>query len=392
MKILQVCPKFHQYVASGSTKVAYDISNELARRGHLVTVYTSDMRDKYNKVGSGTEKTNGISVFRFRSIGTMATREMKIFITPKIVSKLRSEIQSFDVVHLHEYQSFQNLIAYHYAKKRGIPYVLQAHGSIPRIGKRFRKWLYDAIFGHRMLQGAAKVIALSEVEAKDYEKAGVPRRKIVIIPNGIRSSEFESLPSKGSFKEEFRIKKDTRIVLYLGRINRIKGLDFLVKAYARIVRNAKHNSKLVIIGPDDGYLHELQALVKSLGIEDGVMILGPLYGQRKLEAYSDADVYVLPSRYETFPVGLLEAAACKKPVVASMVGAICEMIINDVTGFLVEPGDIEQLASSIMSLLEDNRKAWKMGLEGHDFVFANFELTNIIVRLEKVYEAVAMGV
>jgi len=101
-------------------------------------------------------------------------------------------------------------------------------------------------------------------------------------------------------------------VLYLGRIRRIKGVDILVKAFANIIEKLK-DVRLVVVGPDDGYLGELVALINALKMEDNVLITCPLYGRDKLEAYVDAKVYVLPSRYETFPMSLLEAYACAKP-------------------------------------------------------------------------------
>lgn len=110
-------PIFHHSVASGSTKVAYDISRKLAERGHSVTVYTSDMRGKYSKMRSRFEKVEGVSVHRFQTIGIAATREMKIFITPDIITELKNEIHSYDVIHLHEYYSFQNIIVHYFAKK-----------------------------------------------------------------------------------------------------------------------------------------------------------------------------------------------------------------------------------------------------------------------------------
>jgi len=94
------------------------------------------------------------------------------------------------------------------------------------------------------------------------------------------------------------------------------------------------------VGPDDGYLGELKALVKALRIEDKVLITGPLYGEDKLEAYVDADVYVLPSRYEIWGITVLEAYACGKPVITSKVGGLKDLVLSKVTGLLSDPGNI----------------------------------------------------
>jgi len=122
-----------------------------------------------------------------------------------------------------------------------------------------------------------------------------------------------------------------------------------------------------------------------------VLILGPLYSKDKLEAYVDADVYVLPSRYETFPMGLLEAYACGKPVIASMVGGLKHLVVDGVTGFLVKPGDVKQLARSLQSLLDGDCGAYEMGLKGRQFVKKNLTIEKVVDRIEDLYKDVALS-
>jgi glycosyltransferase involved in cell wall biosynthesis len=244
--------------------------------------------------------------------------------------------------------------------------------------------LYDVVFGYRLLRDASKVIALTEIEAEEYVQAGVPRSKIAIIPNGIDLSEYADLPPKGCFKKRFGIKGDEKIVLFLARIHKIKGVDILVRAFADVIKKLD-DVRLVVVGPDDGYLGELESLIRALKIEDKVLIVGALYGRDKLEAYVDADLYVLFSRYETFPMTVLEAYACGKPVIASMVGGLNDLVVDGVTGFLVKPGDVKQLACSILSLLDGNCRAEEMGLRGKQFVKENFTIEKVTADLEKVY-------
>lgn len=388
MRILQVCPKFDHFVASGSTKVAYDISRELVRRGHSVTVYTSNMRDKYNKMDVGYEKIDGISVYRFQSVGTVATREMKIFVTPEMIPKFERETQSFDVIHLHEYQSFQNMVAFHYAKKHCVPYVLHAHGSIPRIGRKRRKWLYDVVFGHRLLRDASRVIALSEVEAKEYEHIGVPHDKIAIIPNGIDLAECKNLPPKGLFKKRFSIEEEKKIILFLGRINSLKGIDFLIDSFAYMIQNMKYNAFLVIAGPDDGYLNETKKLVKQHQIQERILFTGPLFGRDKIEAYVDASIVAsLDSLKEVvFLLVPLEAAACGTPVVLTAGNYIAKLAEKGDFGSSVEFGDVSKLASLFTEMLSNENLLEGMGSRGRNFVFRNYDWNNSVDMLEKVYE------
>jgi glycosyltransferase involved in cell wall biosynthesis len=145
---------------------------------------------------------------------------------------------------------------------------------------------------------------------------------------------------------------------------------------------------LVIAGPDDGYLKEAKSLTSAMGISKHVLFTGPLYGQDKLEAYVDSDVVVLPSRYETFPMTVLEAYACGKPVIASEVGRLKDLVINGETGLLFEPGNVKWLTRSIFNLTNGNDVAKETGLKGKNFVRENFTVEKVVERLEKVYEKV----
>jgi len=392
MKILQVIPYFPPaYTFGGPVKVVYQISKELIKRGHKVVVYTTDAKDFSSRLEINYNNTiEGIKVHRFRNLSLTLIKKLKLFITPQLALFARKDVKNFDVIHLHEYRTFQNIVIHHYAYRYNIPYILQAHGSLRRINTWQRlKWIYDAFFGYRLLRDSSKVIALNNVEAEQYKAMGVPEENIAIIPNGIDLSEYSELPPKGAFKKKFGIPEDRKIILYLGRIHKIKGIDVLVKAYAHLKNEMNVNDAvLVVAGPDDGFLNEVKFLVYNLGITDSVLFTGPLYGRDKLEAFVDSEVYVLPSRYEIFGLTVLEAYACGKPIVASRVGGLKDLVKNEETGLLFEPGNIAQLAKSIFNLLNDNDAAKEMGLKGKNFVREIFTIEKVVERLEKVYEEV----
>ena len=342
MKILQVIPVFSA-LFGGPVTVVRSICKELSKR-HEVTVYTTAALDKRRdfKEFPVEDESEGHRIVYFPRILKLCGFN----ISPAMGKTLRESISKYDVVHLHSWRQFQDLTVHRYAKKCDVPYILQAHGSLPRIGDwRRLKWIYDVFFGHRLLRDASKVIALSNAEAEQYKAMGVPEWKIAIIPNGIDLSEYADLPSKGAFKKKFNIPEDKKIILYLGRLHKIKGIDFLVKAYAYLVNEMRcRDAILVIAGPDDGYLSEAKALSRTLRVSDSVRFVGPLYGRDRLAAYVDSEFCVLPSRYETFPMALLEAYACAKPIVASNVGGLRELIVDGETGLLFEAGDFRQLA------------------------------------------------
>jgi glycosyltransferase involved in cell wall biosynthesis len=386
LKILQVIPYYYPaWKFGGPVKVAYDISKELVERGHSVTVYTSDIVDEKTRVENSFQNIDGVDVFYFRNLSLYAAMR-KMFVTPSMLSAVKDNIKSFDVVHVHGNRTTQSPVLHYFLKKNSVPYIVQAHGGLPRVSGGTLNRLYDFFFGYNLLRDASKVIALSKVEVEQYVAMGVPKEKTVIIPNGIDLSDYANLPYKGFFKK-FGISDDEKIVLYLGRINKIKGVDILAKAFAKITKQLV-NVRLVFVGPDDGFRSELEALIKALNIEDKVLITGPLYGKDKLKAYVDADVYVLPSRYETFPMTVLECVACGTPVILTAKCGISDFFRDNV-GLVVNP-DPNHLSEALLEILLDLGKQNSFR-ENCNPVIDRFNISKTVSKLEDVYEEIAMN-
>jgi len=386
MKILIVHPIFYPVFFGGISKIAYDISVELAKRGHDITVLTTDALQGTKTLSNKKIKVNNLNVYYLKTIFKFLHRYKIIIPSSTSINIIKACCDDADVIHIHAYRNVLNILVSKYAIKFRKPYILQAHGCIPRVGKPYIKWLYDQAFGYKILRTASKVIALNRTEAQQYKDMGVPEGKITVIPNGIDLFEYADLPPQGSFKKKFNIPEDKKIILYLGRIHAIKGIDFLVKAYAYLVRNIKYdNALLVITGSDDGYLNEIKKLTASLNLVDRVLFTGPLYGREKLEAYVDADVYVLPSKYEIFGITVLEAYACGKPVIASRVGGLKDLVVDGVTGLLIEHGNIKQLVYAMLTLLRDDCKRREMGYRGRKFLEKGFTIVKVVNKLENLY-------
>ncbi len=154
MKILQLFAFFSLPHGGGTVDLVYKLSRALAQRGHEVTIYTSDFELDRAYIDS----LQGIEVYPFRCVSSLAG----FYLMPGMVGQVRKRLQDFDIIHLHCFRSFQNTVIHHYAKKYGIPYVLDTHGSLPRTtgGKRgvkwLLRWLFDIAFGYRILEDASK--------------------------------------------------------------------------------------------------------------------------------------------------------------------------------------------------------------------------------------------
>jgi len=391
MKVLQVIPYFFvSWAGGGPVELILNMSKGLVQRGHQVIIYTTDSFSKLRKSKSFDDAPAipGIDVFEFRSLGGGLMGGSSLHLSPSIIPALAKQTASFDIIHLHEYRTFQNIVAHHYARKFDVPYVLQAHGSLPTtLGKKYLKQTFDNLWGYRLLNDAARLIAVSRMEAEQYRAIGVKGGRVETVPHGLDLSVFDKLPARGRFRQRHGL-DNRRIILSLGRLHRIKGLDLLVRAFAELTKSTG-NVRLVIAGPDAGYLPFLKKLVADLGVRKKILFTGPIYGQQKLEAYVDADVYVLPSYYEIFSVTVLEACACGTPVVVTDRCGLADVIEGHAG--VVAPCDEKRLASAILSILSDDEFGKQLSTGGRRLVREGFSLAEMAENLERVYLQASRG-
>lgn len=403
MKVLQVISSFPPaYSYGGPLSVAYHVSKELVRRGHDVTVFTTDVYDAKSRLAFQQNPVfmDGIEVYHFRNLSNRLAHR-NITIAPTMGVALRKNITNFDVVHVREYFSFQALQAHRYATKKNIPYVLQAHGSLPRsvqrqnakaalLSKSQPKKVFDLLFGHSLLKDASKIIASSKIESDQFKTAfaDFPLEKVVHFPNYIDWNTYVDLPESGHFRKKYGIDNNAKVVLFLSRIHERKGADLLIEAFSMVKRDVEFPLKLVVAGPDEGYLGTLRALAKKLEVENDVVFPGPLYEHEKLEAYVDADVFVLPSKdhYESFGNVVLEALACSTPVIVTNNCGVSEWIDKH-AGYVIEY-DKQRLCDALYEVLCDDLLSKELGSYGRELIEREFTWEKGVSRLEEVYEPV----
>jgi glycosyltransferase involved in cell wall biosynthesis len=381
MRILQVIPFFTPEMG-GSAQVAYQISRRLSERGHDVSVVTSD----YSTARSRFHPIPFRVVYlpcRFAPWGFYAT--------PGLVSWVRENLARFDVVHLHTVRTFQNAVVHHFARRYKVPYVLSAHGTLPVIAQRkLAKRLYDMLFGRALIAGASRVVAVSPVERAQYQQVGIAIEHVQTIHNGLDLDEFASLPASGRFRRSHGILDDVRIVLFLGRLHKIKGLAYLVEAFAQLVAEDE-NCILVIAGPDDGELKRLTASVADLGLRERTLFVGPLYGEKKLAAYVDADVLASPGSYEIFGLVPFEALMCGTPVVVTDSNGCGQLLQQAEAGYVVPQGDVAGLACALRQAAVNRRTTTRYIEAGQAFVRERLDWWLVVTEWEDLYTRVVRG-
>jgi len=376
MKILQVISYFTPR-KGGDVNVCYNLSKQLAMRGHEVTIATSD--HEFDKEYADSIEQVGVKVIPFHCIADICA----FLVTPSIRKWMKFNINDFDLIHMHNFRSYQNNIVHYYAMQHKVPYILQAHGSVLRIVQRqFLKTLYDAVWGYRLLKNAIKVIAVTNNEVEQYIQMGVDQKKIAVISNGIDINKLNSKKNHGAFRKKIDI-NDERLVLFLGRIHQSKGVDYLIRSFGRVLEN-ENNAILVVVGPDDGYKRELERIIEELGIGNRVKFVD--YISNVSEAYTDADVLIYPAIYEIFGLVPFEAIICGTPVIVADDCGCGEIVKKADCGYLVRYGDVECLKNQIIYVLNNPDEAKKKVLQGQRYIYENLTWDKIVTKVEEVYE------
>ncbi len=219
----------------------------------------------------------------------------------------------------------------------------------------------------RIAAAADRIVAASQMERHHLVgHHATDASRVAVVPCGVDTDLFR--PGAGAEARAALGLDGRAVVLYVGRIAPIKGLDTLLDAVARL-RDGGRALRLIIVGGDadeplDGHEAELRRRVERLRLGDAVRFVGA-QPQATLRAYYvAADVTVLPSYYESFGMVALEAMACASPVVASRVGGLATTVRDGVTGFLVPDGDVAALAARLDAVLSDPDLGWRLGREG----------------------------
>jgi glycosyltransferase involved in cell wall biosynthesis len=385
MEILQVISSFYPaYAYGGALKTAYDLSKHLVELGHNVTVYTTDVFDSESRYKcKNPVLIEGIEIYYFKNFSNKLAYNNLPF-APSMAIHLRKNIKKFDVVHIHEYRSFQAILAHHYAKKYNIPYILQAHGSMPRLLEKTNlKEIYDFIWGFGIIKDASKIVTVSNIESKQYNEINIDSKKLVKIPNIIDIDRFRELPVSGTFRSKHNI-YNKHVILYVGRIHKTKGLKFLLKAFKSLMKDI-NDCILVLVGPDGGERQKLEEMASLLKINSNILFLPQT--ENPEEAYVDADIVVYPSEYEIFGLVPFEALLCKKPVIVTK-NCGCAEIITNFSDYIVDYGNIDEFKEMMETILVNKDIGQEMVDIGNSFIENNLNLKVLIKNFEDLYESV----
>lgn len=389
MNILMVTLAYDPAIAfGGPVKIVQNNARELVRRGHRVTVYCTNRLDRQLKIAPHTihRKDEGVRVVYHNT--WLIPRWHGNFgpsISPGITGCLLREGPEFDLIHINGFRTFTTVAAAIYAQAMNIPYVIQAHGAFA-YGLRHQrlKRIYDLVVGQQIACKAARVIASTAEEIPECEAIGIAGDKIVVIGNGIDLTAWRVDKEKGQkFRARLGVPANALLVLFLSRIDKKKGPDLLVEALARL---KAQDIYCVFAGPDDGYLRYTLKMVTSQGLSDRVAFTGPLRDDEVLAAYAAADVFALPSRFDTSPMAIIEALASGVPILTTKSCQVADSI-NGRAAVVVSP-NASAIANGLQRFISDPnlRNAYARG--AMELAVTEFSVQRIVHRLEVLYRDV----
>ena len=295
----------------------------------------------------------------------------------------------FDLIHVHELWHYPGYIALRAAARRRLPCVLTLHGGLSQWGlrqKALKKRIYRFALQDRMLRNADALHAITRAEREQVTRLGFDT-PTAVIPNGVDPAVFEALPEAGELARRFPRLAGKRVVLFLGRLHPVKGLDALARAFAAVARRFE-DAALLLAGPDKfGTRRRLEALLRELGLPERAVFTGMITGRDKLAALACADLLALPSHTEALGIAALEAMAARLPVVVSE-GCGFPEVAERGAGLVVKT-DAAAIAEALCSLLADAALRRRMGEQGRKLVCEGYTWQRSAAALADLYRGLA---
>lgn len=274
------------------------------------------------------------------------------------------------------------------AKITQVPVITHIHSPTLREDTNFLKNKFNAFIDGLTSKWTDVYITVSHSLKRELIKQGVSERKIVVVHNGIELERLNSNLKRGNIRKEFNIASHIPIAAMIALFRPRKGAEYFLKA-ARGVIKVIPESKFFFIGSGEteNYLSSLKELTFNLGLSENVIFTG--FRDDIFDVLASIDVLVIPSLFgEGLPFVLLEAMAVGKPVVATPVEGISEVIRKKETGFLVPPKDDQTMTKALLRLFEDKEKAKKMGFAGRKLIEQRFSADVMARKVEAIYSKV----
>lgn len=309
MKILNICA--YTWAIGGPARIIYDHTTVVLKLGHEVDILSPASPD--DKIYPAPDGARVIVCKRTTPISRFFPE-----FSLELWDFLKKHIHEYDVVHCHGIWHFGSVAPFLF--KNNTPKAITIHGLLDHWALHHGYWkkkIFSALFQKRFLKKANLIQINNHDELNDLRQyLGFQHPNVAIIPNGMQLNELAHLPPKGTFRQQFGLPTDKKIVLFMGRLNIKKGLDLLLPAFQKYAQQYD-DAILVLAGPDDGYQALTERFISDHHLTYKMIMVGMLTGELKKAALADADIFALTSYSEGFSIAALEAMTAGVPALVS---------------------------------------------------------------------------
>jgi glycosyltransferase involved in cell wall biosynthesis len=371
--------------SGGVERAVYEVARNLVEAGHQVTVLTLRKKGEPSR-----ESMAGIEVVRVPGWDLSGRLGAQVAVSVHAWPAIWRELSKgrYDVVHAHSIFFHVSLVAAVLTRFKKLPLVTTAHlGSPEELGGKvaLATSLFEKTIGRIILRRSDAVIAVSQAVGDHVSKGMKHRERLHVIPNGVDLTRFK--PAVRQAEDEAASEEGPVRVMVVGRLIFNKGPQFVIEAAPRVLAQYPE-TRFVFVG--DGPIEdELRNEASKLGIRSSVDFLG--HREDIPELLATGSMAVRASLSEGLPLVALEAMAAGLPVIATDVGGTREVVEDGVTGYLLQPNDVEGLADRICRLVGDAALRREMGARGRRFVEDGYDWSRIAERTVGVYRGVVRG-
>lgn len=304
---------------------------------------------------------------------------------------LADAVRRAEILHLHGLWQGHTRRGARVARKAGVPYMIAAHGMAEPWAlrhKALKKRVYTALIEGKNLRGAACLHALSRPEI-GHLRAIAPHTAVCFVPNGVDLAPLEHLPPRSALEADHPELAGKQVLLFFGRLHAKKGLDLLAGALGALKSDHK-NLHLLLAGNDDGALSPFRSRIEAEGLSGRITHVGHVSGERARQVWAAADAFVLPSYSEGFSMAILEALACRLPVLITTACHFPELAVAN-GGITVDP-TLGAVTKGLRDLLDRSpAERQELGQNGRSLVERLYTWDRQAERLASVYRWMAEG-
>ncbi|MBV6824259.1 glycosyltransferase [Pseudomonas sp. PD9R] len=346
MKILHVSDAIDPSLGGGTAERTFQLALALHRANVACTVLCTEL-------GLGDKRKAELRNIELVAVPTLIRR----FLTPLVsYRRIKGLVADADVIHVTGHWSVLGAMVCLIALKLGRPYVYCPAGSLRVFGRSaLLKKIYNRVVGKRIVQGASRCLAVTNLEREQFTEYGVDDSRVELLPNGVQPTQ--SITNPQAFRDAHSL-HNRQIILFLGRLSPIKGPDLLLAAFAKIAKQLG-NVHLVFAGPDGELSAQLRNSVIETGLSNRISFTGFLAGQEKQDALAAASLLVVPSRQEAMSLVALEAGLCGTPVLLTDQCGFDE--VQELDGGRVVAVDVDALAEGMRFMLQDPERLSAQG-------------------------------